>query len=153
MSTTLMEKHTKDEPSTGQVVSDTTTTATATTTATEQVVNPWQVNAPGGVDYDKLVDQFGCELLTPEIVARIGRLTGREPHVWLRRNFFYSHRCIRVLFFFSFFFFFFCKAIMQCLIGFPISFLFLCVCVVVLFCLCQHSTDQCFFFVVFDDFL
>ena len=28
----------------------------------EQVVNPWEVSAgKGGIDYDKLVDQFGCQ--------------------------------------------------------------------------------------------
>ncbi|CAM0949743.1 unnamed protein product [Alopecurus aequalis] len=59
----------------------------------EQVVNPWEVSAgKGGIDYDKLVDQFGCQRLDATIIDRIERLTGRPPHRFLRRGLFFAHR-------------------------------------------------------------
>mmetsp|Transcript_120877 Transcript_120877/g.301615 ORF Transcript_120877/g.301615 Transcript_120877/m.301615 type:complete len:504 (+) Transcript_120877:60-1571(+) len=59
----------------------------------EQVVTPWKVEAgKGGVDYNKLIDQFGCQAITPEQVDRIQRLTGRPPHRFLRRGLFFAHR-------------------------------------------------------------
>uniref|UniRef100_A0ACD5YDB0 Uncharacterized protein n=1 Tax=Avena sativa TaxID=4498 RepID=A0ACD5YDB0_AVESA len=59
----------------------------------EQVVNPWEVSAgKGGIDYDKLVDQFGCQRLDATIIDRIGRLSGRPPHRFLRRGLFFAHR-------------------------------------------------------------
>jgi len=56
----------------------------------EPVVTPYQVS--GSVDYDKLIQQFGSNPITPELVAQIGAVTGCEPHVWLRRGIFFSHR-------------------------------------------------------------
>uniref|UniRef100_A0A0D9Y014 Tryptophan--tRNA ligase, cytoplasmic n=1 Tax=Leersia perrieri TaxID=77586 RepID=A0A0D9Y014_9ORYZ len=59
----------------------------------EQVVNPWEVSAgKGGIDYDKLVDQFGCQRLDDALVARVARLTSRPPHRFLRRGLFFAHR-------------------------------------------------------------
>ncbi|KAM0893986.1 hypothetical protein ACQ4PT_024731 [Festuca glaucescens] len=59
----------------------------------EQVVNPWEVSAgKGGIDYDKLVDQFGCQRLDAAIIDRVERLTGRPPHRFLRRGLFFAHR-------------------------------------------------------------
>lgn len=53
-------------------------------------VNPWEVS--GAVDYEKLITQFGCQRLDPSLIARVGRLTGRPPHVFLRRGIFFAHR-------------------------------------------------------------
>ncbi|KAG8093153.1 hypothetical protein GUJ93_ZPchr0012g19780 [Zizania palustris] len=59
----------------------------------QQVVNPWEVSAgKGGIDYDKLVDQFGCQRLDDALVARVARLTARPPHRFLRRGIFFAHR-------------------------------------------------------------
>ena len=59
----------------------------------EQVVNPWEVSAgKGGIDYDKLVDQFGCQRIDDALVGRIASLTGRPPHCFLRRGLFFAHR-------------------------------------------------------------
>ncbi|XP_037468342.1 tryptophan--tRNA ligase, cytoplasmic-like isoform X2 [Triticum dicoccoides] len=59
----------------------------------EQVVNPWEVSAgKGGIDYDKLVDQFGCQRLDAATIDRVARLTGRPPHRFLRRGLFFAHR-------------------------------------------------------------
>ncbi|XP_050372620.1 tryptophan--tRNA ligase, cytoplasmic [Argentina anserina] len=60
----------------------------------QQVVNPWKVEAKEGgkIDYDKLIDQFGCQRIDPSLVDRVRRLTSRPPHVFLRRDVFFAHR-------------------------------------------------------------
>eukprot|EP00932_Pfiesteria_piscicida_P001696 SRR837773.11646.p1 GENE.SRR837773.11646~~SRR837773.11646.p1 ORF type:complete len:401 (+),score=206.09 SRR837773.11646:644-1846(+) len=56
----------------------------------------------GKIDYEKLVRQFGSQRITPDLMARIEKLTvgrGNVPclHHWLRREIFYSHRDMEVL--------------------------------------------------------
>ncbi|TVU05605.1 hypothetical protein EJB05_48774 [Eragrostis curvula] len=59
----------------------------------EQVVNPWEVSAgKGGIDYDKLVDQFGCRRIDAALVDRVARITAAPPHRFLRRGLFFAHR-------------------------------------------------------------
>ncbi|WOK96492.1 tryptophan--tRNA ligase, cytoplasmic [Canna indica] len=60
----------------------------------EQVVNPWEVTAKDGgkIDYDKLIEKFGCQRLDESLVQRVERLTGRSAHVFLRRGVFFAHR-------------------------------------------------------------
>ncbi|KAL5983190.1 hypothetical protein ACLOJK_017274 [Asimina triloba] len=60
----------------------------------DQVVNPWEVSAKDGdkIDYDKLIDRFGCQRLDESLVQRVERLTSRPPHVFLRRGVFFAHR-------------------------------------------------------------
>ena len=60
----------------------------------EMIVNPWEVSAKGGgkIDYDKLIEKFGCQRLDSSLVARIERLTSRPAHVFLRRGVFFAHR-------------------------------------------------------------
>ncbi|XP_055820783.1 tryptophan--tRNA ligase, cytoplasmic [Solanum dulcamara] len=60
----------------------------------EQVVNPWEVSAKDGgkIDYDKLIDKFGCQRLDESLIQRVQRLTNRVPHVFLRRGVFFAHR-------------------------------------------------------------
>lgn len=53
------------------------------------VVTPWEVK--GEIDYDRLMERFGTEPITPELLERIRRHTGRLHHM-LRRGVFYSHR-------------------------------------------------------------
>ncbi|EKX53054.1 hypothetical protein GUITHDRAFT_92171 [Guillardia theta CCMP2712] len=59
-----------------------------------QVVTPWEVEADGeeGIDYDKLIDRFGSQRISPELIERMERLTGVKAHPWLRRGIFFSHR-------------------------------------------------------------
>ncbi|ELP87019.1 tryptophanyl-tRNA synthetase, cytoplasmic, putative [Entamoeba invadens IP1] len=59
---------------------------------TQQIVTPYNVS--GLVDYNKLVKDFNAELLTPEQITRIGSVTHRDPHIWLRRGLFFCHRDI-----------------------------------------------------------
>jgi tryptophanyl-tRNA synthetase len=57
--------------------------------AEEFVVTPWEVR--GRVDYDKLINIFGTQPITRELLDRIEGLAG-ELHVLLRRGVFFSHR-------------------------------------------------------------
>jgi hypothetical protein len=70
-----------------------------TSTSTEQVVTPWevagQVTETGeqlGINYDKLISQFGTRSIDAELLARFKEATGHEPHIFLRRGMFFSHR-------------------------------------------------------------
>ncbi len=53
------------------------------------VVTPWEVK--GDIDYDKLVEKFGTELVSERLINRIKKHAG-TVHPMLRRNIFYSHR-------------------------------------------------------------
>eukprot|EP01128_Nolandella_sp_AFSM9_P009442 TRINITY_DN6041_c0_g1_i1.p1 TRINITY_DN6041_c0_g1~~TRINITY_DN6041_c0_g1_i1.p1 ORF type:complete len:413 (+),score=109.28 TRINITY_DN6041_c0_g1_i1:152-1390(+) len=56
-------------------------------------VTPWDVQGgDDGVDYDKLIDQFGCKKIPDELIARLERVTGIPAHPWLKRGYFFSHR-------------------------------------------------------------
>jgi tryptophanyl-tRNA synthetase len=57
-------------------------------------VTPWE--ARGKIDYDKLIQEFGVERLTPELISRMGRLAG-GLHPLLRRNFFFAHRDLNLV--------------------------------------------------------
>mmetsp|Transcript_9119 Transcript_9119/g.21232 ORF Transcript_9119/g.21232 Transcript_9119/m.21232 type:complete len:411 (+) Transcript_9119:56-1288(+) len=59
-----------------------------------QIVTPWEVGADGdeGIDYEKLIIRFGSTRISPELIARMERLTGKPAHPWLRRGMFFSHR-------------------------------------------------------------
>lgn len=56
------------------------------------VVTPWKVE--GNVDYQKLIDQFGTELITEELKQKFARITGNELHPWIKRGIFFSHRAL-----------------------------------------------------------
>ncbi|DBA02423.1 TPA: hypothetical protein N0F65_008637 [Lagenidium giganteum] len=62
-----------------------------------QVVTPWDVEAENGVDYDKLIEQFGCSTIDQALVDRMEKLTGHKAHRYLRRGYFFSHRDLNVL--------------------------------------------------------
>ena len=68
----------------------------------EQVVTPWDVQGGVtedgkqlGIDYDKLIVQFGTRSIDSELLQRFERLTGHKPHVLLRRGMFFSHRYVQ----------------------------------------------------------
>uniref|UniRef100_G1TA78 Tryptophan--tRNA ligase, cytoplasmic n=1 Tax=Oryctolagus cuniculus TaxID=9986 RepID=G1TA78_RABIT len=60
----------------------------------EDFVDPWTVRTSSakGIDYDKLIVQFGSSKIDKELVNRIERATGQRPHRFLRRGIFFSHR-------------------------------------------------------------
>jgi tryptophanyl-tRNA synthetase len=65
---------------------------------TEAVVNPFEVKGATvdgkvqEIDYNKLVEQFGTQIIEPSLLERFEKLTGHKPHPFLRRGLFYSHR-------------------------------------------------------------
>lgn len=80
------------------VVSD--TAAAAEEEDEEMVVNAFDVK--GKIDYTKLVQQFGSQLIDPALMQRLEAVTvgqGRVPfmHRFLRRNTFFSHRDLDTL--------------------------------------------------------
>lgn len=62
-----------------------------------QVVDPWTVESEGAIDYDKLIDQFGSSRITPELIERMEKVTGKKPHRFLRRGIFFSHRDLSLI--------------------------------------------------------
>eukprot|EP00977_Amphora_coffeiformis_P024736 scaffold16756_cov148-Amphora_coffeaeformis.AAC.4 len=66
----------------------------------EMVVTAYDVK--GKIDYTKLVEQFGSQIIQPSLMERLEKLTvgqGRVPrlHRFLRRNIFFSHRDLDTL--------------------------------------------------------
>ena len=53
------------------------------------IVDPYKV--VGKVDYQKLIKKFGTEPITPDLLKRIKKHTGKL-HFMLRRNLFFTHR-------------------------------------------------------------
>lgn len=58
------------------------------------VVTPWGVSSSSakGVDYEKLLEQFGCQRIEEELVERVERLTKKPAHHLLKRGLFFAHR-------------------------------------------------------------
>jgi len=46
------------------------------------------------IDYNHLINQFGTKQIDDELLERFEHLTGRKPHLLLRRGTFFSHRCV-----------------------------------------------------------
>jgi len=61
----------------------------------EFIVTPWEVK--GVVDYERLIEQFGTETITDEILGMLQKYTG-ELHPFLKRKIFFSHRDLKWLF-------------------------------------------------------
>jgi tryptophanyl-tRNA synthetase len=55
----------------------------------EMIVTPWTVS--GKIDYSRLVEEFGTQPLTEDLLKRIEKHAG-ELHLQLRRGLFFSHR-------------------------------------------------------------
>jgi tryptophanyl-tRNA synthetase len=67
-------------------------------TAHSQNVTPWEVEGAvvdgiqQAIDYNKLIEQFGTRPIDEALLERFEKLTGRKPHIFLRRGTFFSHR-------------------------------------------------------------
>ncbi len=57
-------------------------------------VDPFKIKAAKkeGINYNKLIDKFGSQPVTADMLTRLARITGRPVHRWLRRGYFFSHR-------------------------------------------------------------
>ncbi|MFH0896764.1 MAG: tryptophan--tRNA ligase [Candidatus Bathyarchaeota archaeon] len=60
----------------------------------EMVVTPWKVT--GKIDYDRLIQEFGTQPLTEELLDRIAKRAG-YIHPLLKRGHFFSHRDLDVV--------------------------------------------------------
>lgn len=60
----------------------------------EQIVTPWEVETGSskGIDYNKLIKDFGSQEIDHAMIDRIEKLTGHRAHRFLRRGIFFSHR-------------------------------------------------------------
>lgn len=63
-----------------------------------QKVTPWEVagavvdGEAQGIDYNKLIEEFGTQKITPEVMERFEKVTGHKPHHLMRRGSFFSGR-------------------------------------------------------------
>nr|XP_022914046.1 tryptophan--tRNA ligase, cytoplasmic [Onthophagus taurus] len=57
-------------------------------------VDPWNVvgKSDSGVDYDKLIKRFGSSKIEDDLLDRFEKITGKQPHHFLKRGIFFSHR-------------------------------------------------------------
>lgn len=69
------------------------------TEMSETVVNPWTVecNSLKGIDYDKLIKQFGSTKIDQPLIDRIEKVTGKPAHPLLKRGIFFSHRDLNTI--------------------------------------------------------
>ncbi|KAL6522329.1 hypothetical protein OROHE_016882 [Orobanche hederae] len=60
----------------------------------KRIVTPWEVAGEKGrkIDYDKLIDKFGCQRIDQSLIDRFARINGWPAHVFLRRGVFFAHR-------------------------------------------------------------
>ncbi|GAA5815687.1 tryptophan--tRNA ligase [Mucor flavus] len=71
--------------------------------AASQNVTPWEVEGAvvdgvqQAIDYNKLMDQFGTRPIDAALLERFETLTGRQPHIFLRRGTFFSHRELGII--------------------------------------------------------
>jgi tryptophanyl-tRNA synthetase len=56
------------------------------------VITPWEVSTTSGIDYLKLIKEFGCQSIDSALVRRFERVTKMKAHPWLRRGIFFSHK-------------------------------------------------------------
>lgn len=60
----------------------------------KQVVTPWNVEAEKGksIDYKKIIEQFGCQEVSDDLIAKIEKITNAKAHFLLRRRIVFAHR-------------------------------------------------------------
>ncbi|KAJ3890347.1 hypothetical protein GG344DRAFT_88906 [Lentinula edodes] len=94
---TLLPEAMSSDPTAPPSVHDLAKTLTATSLA--DIVTPWDVQGSvsndgkqQAIDYEKLIVQFGTRRIDESLLQRFEKLTGRKPHVLLRRGMFFSHR-------------------------------------------------------------
>lgn len=65
------------------------------TDSSEAIVTAWEVK--GKVDYDKLVKQFGVDVIDDKLKERFEKVTGHKLHPWLKRGIYFAHRDLNKL--------------------------------------------------------
>ena len=61
----------------------------------QDIVNPWVVQ--GNIKYDKLVEEFGTQIITEELIKRFEKVTKKPLHPWLKRGLFFCHRDLNII--------------------------------------------------------
>lgn len=59
-------------------------------------ITPWDV-VETEIDYDKLINQFGCEKIENNLIEKIEKITGKKAHHLLRRGIVFAHRDLNVV--------------------------------------------------------
>lgn len=68
------------------------------TDSVAQNITPWEVEGAvvdgiqQAIDYNKLVKDFGTRRIDDALLERFTKVTGHQPHLYLRRGIFFSHR-------------------------------------------------------------
>jgi len=65
----------------------------------KDIVTPWTVSTSNasGINYNKLIEKFGCFSLGEDLISKIERLTGKRAHIMLRRGFFFAQRDLSLI--------------------------------------------------------
>ena len=56
------------------------------------IITPWEVTSTTGIDYLKLIKQFGCQPIDAALVRRFEQVTKMKAHPWLRGGSSFSQR-------------------------------------------------------------
>ena len=48
----------------------------------KQTIDPWTVDSEDGIDYDKLIRDFGSDAIDQALLDRMEKATGVKPHHW-----------------------------------------------------------------------
>jgi tryptophanyl-tRNA synthetase len=59
-------------------------------------ITPWEVSTTTGIDYVKLIKQFGCQPIDGPLIRRFEKVTKMKAHPWLRRGIFFSHKDLSI---------------------------------------------------------
>lgn len=57
-----------------------------------QLVTPWEAKAEGGFNYDRLQEEFGLQMITPELITNLEQATGHKASHFLTRGIFFAHQ-------------------------------------------------------------
>ena len=58
----------------------------------EQKVTPFEVTSKAAIDYMKLINKFGCDPISGDLIERFEYVTNVRAHKWLRRGIFFSQK-------------------------------------------------------------
>jgi len=58
------------------------------------VVTPWKVETDCKINYAKLTEEFGTQLIGDDLIERFERITKKQAHPWIKRGIFFSHRAL-----------------------------------------------------------
>lgn len=61
----------------------------------QSMVTPWIVS--GAIEYDKLINEFGVEIIDQKLIERFEKVTKKEAHPWMKRGLFFSHRNLELI--------------------------------------------------------